>query len=67
MFARLIRRGWLRRSIELELFDGVHFVDYNARGVYDRVSVDGDVIRKFCSYWCVPRFEFDLLRPSCRC
>ena len=58
MSARLIRRGWLLRGIELWLSDGVHLVEYNGRGFgYEQVSVDGAVIRKSW-YWFVPRFEF---------
>jgi hypothetical protein len=61
MSARLIRRGWLLRGIEVALSDGVHFVEYNGRGVgYEQVSVDGAVVRERSWYWFVPRFEFKL-------
>jgi hypothetical protein len=59
MSARLIRGGWLLRGVEVSMFDGVHFVEYNGRGFgYEQVSVDGVVIRKRSWYWFVPRFEF---------
>ncbi len=60
MSARLIRRGWLLRGIEISLSDGIHSVEYNGRGLgYEQVSFDGAVIRKSW-YWFVPRFEFKL-------
>jgi hypothetical protein len=60
MSARLVRYGWLRRTVEFTLSDQLHVLEYNARGVWERVTVDGVVIRKFsCSWhWIVPRFEF---------
>ncbi len=60
MSARLIGRGWLRRRIEFRLSDRVHIIEYNGRGLADKISVDGNVIRKWCWYWFVPRFEFEL-------
>ena len=61
MSARLIRRGWLLRGIEVSMSDGVHFVEYNGRGFgYEYVSVDGVVIRKRSRLWFVPRFEFKI-------
>jgi hypothetical protein len=33
MSARLIRRGWLIRCVVVSMSDGVHFVEYNGRGV----------------------------------
>jgi hypothetical protein len=60
MSAKLIRRGWLLRGIEVSMSDGVHIVEYNGRGLgYEQVSVDGAVIRKGW-YWFVPRFDFKL-------
>jgi hypothetical protein len=59
MSARLIRRGWLIRGIEISMSDGVHFVEYNGWGFgYEKVAVDGTVIRKRSWYWFVPHFEF---------
>lgn len=58
MSARLARYGWLRRTIELTLSDRLHVVEYSGIGLYDRVSIDGVAVRKFCWYWFVPRFEF---------
>ena len=61
MSATLIRRGWLLRGVEVSTSDGVHFVEYNGRGIgYEQVLVDGVVIRKRSWYWFVPRFEFKL-------
>ena len=66
MSARLIRRGWLLRGIEVSMPDGIHFVEYSGRGFgYEQVSVDGAVIRKTCWYWFVPRFEFKLAGYPC--
>lgn len=40
MSARLIRRGWLLRCIEVSMPDGIHFVEYSGRGFgYEQVSV----------------------------
>ena len=61
MSARLVRRGWLLRGIEVSMSDGVHFVEYNGRGFgYEQVSVDGSVIRERSWWWFVPGFEFKL-------
>jgi hypothetical protein len=61
MSARLIYRGWLRRAIEVPLPDGPHVVAYDGTGIgFERVLVDGVVIRKTSFYWFVPRFEFKL-------
>ena len=61
MSAKLVRRGWLQRGIELTLPDGRHVVEYDGRGVgYEQVSVDGGVIRLTRWIWFVPRFEFKL-------
>ncbi len=60
MSARLIRRGWLKRRIEFSLSDRVHVIEYSGRGLADKISVDGNVIRKFSWYWFVPRFEFEV-------
>jgi hypothetical protein len=58
--ARLIRRGWLLRGIEVAMSDGLHYVEYDGRGFgYEQVSVDGAMIRKNW-YWFVPRFDFKL-------
>ena len=58
--AKLIRRGWLKRRIEFSLSDGVHVFEYSGRGLADKISVDGNVIRKWSWWWFVPRFEFEL-------
>ena len=61
MLAKLVRRGWLHRGIELTLPDGRHVVEYDGRGAgYEQVSVDGGVIRLTGWIWFVPRFEFKL-------
>jgi hypothetical protein len=42
MLTRLIRKGWLYRSIEVNLPDGPHVVEYNGRGLgYEKVVIDG--------------------------
>jgi hypothetical protein len=56
--ARLVRSGWLRRTIEFTLPDGPHVLEYSGRGVWDWISVDGVVIRTFPWFWFVPRFDF---------
>jgi hypothetical protein len=43
--------------------DGVHRVEYNGRGFYERVTADAVVLRKTCWYWFVPRFDFALQGP----
>jgi hypothetical protein len=61
MSAKLIHRGWLRRTVEVSLPDGPHVVEYDGKGLgFEQVSVDGAVIRKTCWYWFVPLFEFKL-------
>jgi hypothetical protein len=61
MSARLIKRGWLYRAIEVPLPDGCHVVEYNGTGLgYERVSFDGSVICRTSLRWFVPRFEFKL-------
>jgi hypothetical protein len=61
MSARLIYRSWLRRAIKVSLPDGPHVVAYDGTGMgFERVSVDGVVIRKSSFCWFVPRFEFKL-------
>jgi hypothetical protein len=57
--ARLAQSGWLRRTIEFTLSDGPHLLEYSAwEGVGEQISIDGVVIRKYCWYWYVPRFDF---------
>jgi ClpA/ClpB-like protein len=59
--ARLVRRGWLRRAVEVSLPDGPHLVEYDGKGIgYECVSADGEVIRKTSGRWFVPHFEFQL-------
>jgi len=59
MVARLVRRGWLLRGIEVLMSDGVHVVEYNGRPVgYEQVSVDRAIIRKLSLWWFVPEFQF---------
>jgi hypothetical protein len=59
MVARVVRHGWLLRGIEVSMSDGVHFIEYDGRGIgYEQVSVDGAVNRKISWRWYVPRFEF---------
>jgi hypothetical protein len=61
MLAKLVRRGWLLRGIEVTLSDGRHLVEYDGRGAgYEQVSVDGGVIRMTSWIWFAPRFEFKL-------
>jgi hypothetical protein len=61
MSAKLIRRGWLLRGIEVELPDGAHFVEYNGRGFgFEQVSIDSTMICRRSWHWFVPRFEFKL-------
>jgi hypothetical protein len=58
---KLIRRGWLKRTIIVTLPDGHHIVEYDGTGLgYEQVWVDGDVIRKRSLVWFVPRFDFKL-------
>ena len=66
MLARLIRRGWLYRCIEVDLPDGPHVVEYNGRGIgSEKVVIDGRTIRRTSHLWFVPRFYFTLGgRPS---
>jgi hypothetical protein len=66
MLTRLIRKSWLYRSIEVDLPDGPHVVEYNGRGLgYEKVVIDGYAIRQFSGPWFVPRFDFTLGgRPS---
>jgi hypothetical protein len=59
MVARVVRRGWLLRGIEVSMSDGVHLVEYDGRGLgYEQVSVDGSINRTRSWWWYVPRFEF---------
>jgi hypothetical protein len=61
MRAILVQRGWLRRTLEVEMADGMHIVDYNGHGLgYEQVTVDGFIIRIPSFWWYVPRFEFKL-------
>lgn len=61
MPAKLIRRGWLRRVIQVSLPDGLHTVAYDGTGLgFERVIVDGSPIRRTSWFWFVPRFEFEL-------
>ncbi len=61
MRAILVKRGWLRRTLEVEMSDGMHLVDYDGAGFgYEQVNVDGSIIRIPSFSWYVPCFEFKL-------
>jgi hypothetical protein len=61
MQARLIRRRWLYRCIEVDLPDGPHVLEYNGWGIgSEKVVIDGHTIRRTSIYWFVPRFDFTL-------
>jgi hypothetical protein len=59
--ARLVRRGWLYRALEVDLRGFTHRVIYDGRGFgYEQVVFDGVVIRGYPRLWFIPRFEFRL-------
>jgi hypothetical protein len=61
MRATLVKRGWLRRTLEVEMSDGMHLVDYDGTGLgYEQVNVDGFIVRILSFWWYVPRFDFKL-------
>lgn len=61
MSTRVVRRGRLRRAIEVTLTDGSHVVESDGKGIgFELVSADGSVMRKTGWHWFVPRFDFKL-------
>lgn len=60
MRATLVQWGWLQRTLEIEMADGTHVVEYNGTGFgYEQVTADGATIRD-SHPWFVPRFDFKL-------
>jgi hypothetical protein len=60
MQAKLVQRGWLLRTLEVEMPDGIHLVVYDGSGLgYEQVTVDRTTIRG-SHRWYVPRFDFRL-------
>jgi len=59
--ARIAGGSWLRRTVEVVLPEGIFFVEYSGRGVFDAVWVrPGTAVRKLGVTWFVPYFDFDV-------
>src|SRR5262245_31887393 len=63
MRATMQKGGWVQRLLEVHTDEGWFLVEYDGRGVFEYVRVNGEeVARDTYWYWFAPRFDFRLGR-----